>query len=683
MGLGGFDLCNQLTLPLDKSSKKIAPKAPTRRAIPADQVKRAHDGCPSTSAVQVLRQELDRTAGQHWVPPTEVFESQSTPSPVREIGQPASDVRTNVNGASPNEVNQPIQDERFTNSTHEGHRATVLSEHRTPTKESARERDKALESSLPALPDLEVSEAPHVPPPEQDSIRNSRTAIISGERVVKRRRVEVEVGEASGRQPSSEVEDEMQEAVQGEFACQGESALADGLHHLTPISSLSNQSRQPIRRSKGNNKPRSREAFKAASDLEYTLVGSEISTPNTTNEEGASVSQAYNTKTTSLRRKSRRNVEGAALEVVTDAITGSSRRRLKESDWKEQNIPEATEAVRIESSAVKMVDLCKDSRSGQRSLREQEMRQLDEKAKAAKRQSKLAKLLETREDTRHQRGLSKARIDGRNIQSELQPLDGTLASEEHVQGDNSHLRANEPRQVSEHRRNNQDPGSSHLQPTTRIVNGEIVLDESSLRIDRHANAVAAQLGDVTEAVEESEMTRHVTAGSWLRREKSGSWNGELTDQFYEGLRMFGTDFGMISKMFVDKSRHAVKRKFCLEEKLSPARVEATLRGERLQVNLQEFSQRTNTIYEDPRELEREMAEDRQRLEAEQAREKQVLEEIKQRRAEETALESAAVVAGDSPAREYRGRRTKALRSSKSKSQKLGRMTQKAKARPNK
>ena len=340
-----------------------------------------------------------------------------------------------------------------------------------------------------------------------------------------------------------------------------------------------------------------------------------------------------------------RTAEDAATIIVEDAIPSSRKQKRRRQGRKRETTPENAETVRIESSAVRMVDLCSVVRTGKRSLREKGLREIDAKAKMLKGQTKRA----SRNSA--QQGLSSHEKGGQEIAGEGgsefdQCLSGGFRLPQGLL-DDSELDETQGATVMPTMNGGgslTDRGfaSTLQQPATRIINGEIVLDESSLRIDRHAHATSGQVDQALETIEESDLTRHVTAGSWVKRDKTRSWNDELTELFYEGLRMFGTDFGMISKMFADRTRHAVKRKFCLEEKLYPARIEATLRGERLPVDLHEFSQRTNTIYEDPGELEREMAEDRRKLEDDQAREKQALEEARLKRVEEAAAESAAL-----------------------------------------
>ncbi|KXT16114.1 hypothetical protein AC579_5096 [Pseudocercospora musae] len=119
--------------------------------------------------------------------------------------------------------------------------------------------------------------------------------------------------------------------------------------------------------------------------------------------------------------------------------------------------------------------------------------------------------------------------------------------------------------------------------------GQIVEDASTMQVDRTAAAVAAAADRPVEDV--NDLTTQINRTSWInnnRREatdrvplwkwKSDPWSEEETDRFYDALRMFGTDFLVISKMFPPKTRRMIKSKFTREEKLDPDRVTAALLG---------------------------------------------------------------------------------------------------------
>lgn len=180
-------------------------------------------------------------------------------------------------------------------------------------------------------------------------------------------------------------------------------------------------------------------------------------------------------------------------------------------------------------------------------------------------------------------------------------------------------------------------------PRTVIVNGQIQIDEDSLRIDRHAVADEERQArqDFLAPIEEDDLSRTVTSASFMRREKGGKWSAEQDELFYQGLNMFGTDFEMISRMIVGKTRRAIKLKFCREERLHHSKIKAALLEQQCPVVLEEYERMTGTEYKPPEELEELLLQDRRELEDEQAAEKEAIEEAQREREAQAAAETAA------------------------------------------
>ncbi|KAI9768427.1 MAG: Transcription factor TFIIIB component B [Geoglossum simile] len=262
---------------------------------------------------------------------------------------------------------------------------------------------------------------------------------------------------------------------------------------------------------------------------------------------------------------------------------GSSRNRRQKRA--REKTPEDAENVEIASSVVKMSDLCKDTRTGKRSERSREIEMMD-----------------GTETIRKQRERREVRENGRP--PTLETVDQRLERLERER------EAAEQGQVSA--------------PRMRLVNGKLVLDEASLQVDRHANAAA--LAEPMEQVEESTLTRPVNAGTWGKREKTEPWGEESTDRFYNALRMFGTDFGMISKMFPGRSRRQIKLKFNKEEKADSKRVTEAVSGPRQLIDIAEFSELTMTEYQDPEAFARELEAEAAAHAAEQKRQQEALQE---------------------------------------------------------
>ncbi|KAJ0147667.1 Transcription factor TFIIIB component B'' [Colletotrichum tanaceti] len=138
-------------------------------------------------------------------------------------------------------------------------------------------------------------------------------------------------------------------------------------------------------------------------------------------------------------------------------------------------------------------------------------------------------------------------------------------------------------------------------PQFQIIDGQIVVDQNSLSLDRHAIAAAAAEGEDMLEIEENDFTTLTTQNSYRTGSKlkgPNVWNEEETELFYRGLRMFGTDFQMISGMFPGKNRRHVKMKFNREERHAPARIDAILVGKKeLHINLEEYKTWTKAEYE--------------------------------------------------------------------------------------
>lgn len=325
------------------------------------------------------------------------------------------------------------------------------------------------------------------------------------------------------------------------------------------------------------------------------------------------------------KRKSRQGLQGAAAEIVEEAISGSSKDPAKRGPRKKRAAtPDGADTMIISTSEVKMADLCRDGRTGRKSEREKELVEYERAEFVRKKQRQLQEIM------------GQAEPEGQG--SPAESADARLERFE---------------------RERQEESVVQNVPNTIIVDGQIRIDEDSLQIDRHAAAAIERAAEQLEAIDESDLTRKVNSGSWMKRDRSGGWNALLTERFYDGLRMFGTDFEMISKMFPGRTRHKIKLKFVKEEKINYERIRATLLGQPIPVDLPEFEKMAGTEFDDPQELERDIAEDRKRLEEETAAEKQALDDAIREREEAIAAERATAIAGeDSSSKENRGRKGK-------------------------
>ncbi|KAI5299918.1 hypothetical protein KEM56_002883 [Ascosphaera pollenicola] len=244
---------------------------------------------------------------------------------------------------------------------------------------------------------------------------------------------------------------------------------------------------------------------------------------------------------------------------------------------KRASTPEDAANVEVEPGVIKMSELCKDLKTGKKSRRETELQRMDR---------------------RKREGASGEGNDVDSTAPKPPPPDSSTASQ------------------------SKPPVASA--PQMRVVNGQIVIDSDSLQIDRYADA-ARDMEELEEVVE-NDLTRRINYASFGKRTKAESWDEDLTNFFYRGLRMFGTDFMMISKMFPGRNRRQIKLKFCNEERKNPVRIRETLLGPREPVSLEDYSVMTSTTYDDPAIVQKELDDEKRRIEEEHAKEKQAREE---------------------------------------------------------
>ncbi len=109
-------------------------------------------------------------------------------------------------------------------------------------------------------------------------------------------------------------------------------------------------------------------------------------------------------------------------------------------------------------------------------------------------------------------------------------------------------------------------------PQVEIINGKIVLKESSLLIGGTESAVPE--GDYEEVEEEVHaMSKY---SSYLDRRRSSAWGIEETRLFYSALRQVGTEFSLMQTFFPSRTRKELKLKFIREENQHPELVKRTL-----------------------------------------------------------------------------------------------------------
>lgn len=303
-------------------------------------------------------------------------------------------------------------------------------------------------------------------------------------------------------------------------------------------------------------------------------------------------------------------VEGREDDQASEFGTPDGSLPARRRTYQRQPTPEDAQTHEIDPASVTLFELTKDSRKGKKSQLEKAMQEVNWKEVARKR---------AEQDERIAAGeVQNPKADGaRRLDAAAQ----TAA------------------------------GSAQHGPRLKLVNGVMVVDNASLVING-GNAGADVAVSGLEQLEESDITRRINSHSWLydgKREptersraanRSDPWTQEDTEQFWDALRMFGTDFDIISKMFPGRTRRHIKLKFTREERAHPTRMEAALIGEAIPMDMEIYCAATGMeegFYKDPKVLEEELkqADEQHRVELEKHKEAQA-EMQKQRQEAERA-----------------------------------------------
>lgn len=269
------------------------------------------------------------------------------------------------------------------------------------------------------------------------------------------------------------------------------------------------------------------------------------------------------------RRRAKKAAAPADSGTETDTRQGTDGEEEQSEDSEAESDPELHE---IDPNTVTMFEVSHDKKHGKTSEREKKMAQIDWKEVAAKRREE----------------------NDRIVTAAQQPPNNE-----------------EVRQTTEGPGGTAEPLPPPPEGTAtvggvrfRVVNGQIVEDETSLTIDRQAQAHGEAV-DSEPVEEESDLTQRINQMTWLHdrrrdvadrvpvwKRKSDPWSEEETDRFYDCLATFGTDFFIISTLFTPKTRRQIKAKFTREEKLDPKRINDALlgrKGTRPTLNLENYA----------------------------------------------------------------------------------------------
>ncbi|KAG8849717.1 Transcription factor TFIIIB component B [Tulasnella sp. 330] len=129
-------------------------------------------------------------------------------------------------------------------------------------------------------------------------------------------------------------------------------------------------------------------------------------------------------------------------------------------------------------------------------------------------------------------------------------------------------------------------------------NGEIIMDDLSLTVDRHEAAREEARGMEYELVEEAEKDRFINSLTWSKKLTGQRWDAEETDLFYHYVGMWGTDFEMIALLMHGRTRREIRNKYNAEARKNPVRLDAAF-ATKIPIDLSQLSQATGLDFSKP------------------------------------------------------------------------------------
>jgi transcription factor TFIIIB component B'' len=228
---------------------------------------------------------------------------------------------------------------------------------------------------------------------------------------------------------------------------------------------------------------------------------------------------------------------------ATAATTATTRKRQQQGSkddnarrLRRRTTPPTAEDVVISPSTMKMAEMCIDKRTGRKSSRYAELRE-------AERQRRRLKELNREQEQQRAESTDPA-----------PPVSSIVQGAETIQEEDDTLL---PVTLG----------------TARVVTdseGNIVIDQSSLQVDRHAihpSTMTDSLIQTTETMFTSKTNSSTYASTRTHASNAIRWLPSDNERFYEALRMFGTDFQTVADYLGGgKDRRHVKNKFYKEEK---------------------------------------------------------------------------------------------------------------------
>lgn len=132
-------------------------------------------------------------------------------------------------------------------------------------------------------------------------------------------------------------------------------------------------------------------------------------------------------------------------------------------------------------------------------------------------------------------------------------------------------------------------GENRFAVQTRIVDGKIVLDEQSLYANYRDDEQQEREQKHWEVIDEREGDQFVNSASRSKQRRTQRWSPQETEQFYQAVSQWGTDFEMITRLFPRRTRREIKAKWTKESRQHPQRLDDAFRR-RVKVDLTAYGQ---------------------------------------------------------------------------------------------
>ncbi|KUJ13048.1 uncharacterized protein LY89DRAFT_623168 [Mollisia scopiformis] len=269
------------------------------------------------------------------------------------------------------------------------------------------------------------------------------------------------------------------------------------------------------------------------------------------------------------------------------------RSKRKDADKKKQReeTPSDAEDEKIDPTTLRMTDLCKDLRIGKKFSLHDVIKQRVIKKKLEVQRNRL----------RENHPELVTILDAEDEDDEARLVAARQVAAAGPSGTNAESNSEDAAQTPAQEATTEPEGTSSLQ--YRLVDGNIVVDEQSLVVNRQREAQAAHAE--MEEVEENDFTRVITSATFMKREKSNAWDALATDQFYKALSQYGTDFETIAKLFPHRNRRQIKLKFNNEERKNPAKITRYLTQPKKAMDKEQFERLSGIKLETVEEIKKE------------------------------------------------------------------------------